>query len=74
MLAREGLPSFVYVCVCQRVCQRVCVCVCVCVCGKVMVTHREEPRLIFVSVVESCLFQCRSMQGSLWTWDDAVWR
>ena len=28
-----------------------------CVCGKVIVTRKEKPRLIFVSAVQSCLFR-----------------
>ena len=57
----------VCVCVCVKVCVcvRVCQCVCVCVCGKDIVTHKEEPRLIFVSAVQSCLFRSNNEKFSV---------
>ena len=46
-------------------CVCVSMCVCVCVCGKVMVTHKEKPCLIFVSAVQSCLFQGNNAKFSV---------
>ena len=36
-----------------------------CVCGKVIVTRKEKPRLIFVSAVQSCLFRGNNTEFSV---------
>ena len=50
----------------------VCMCVSTCVCGKVLITHKDKPGLVFVSAVQSCLFQGNNAKLSVGTENGSV--